>query len=133
MSPSAPPPVIAVFNSSDDLVEMLKILLETHGYLAVTSHIDDLRKGNLDLQAFVDQYRPSAVLYDLIPPYDRHWAFLDHLRRTSPLKGLPFVLTSTNARAARELAQRDEAVIEIVGRPFEFEELLEALRRVAQT
>ncbi len=131
MAAPTPRPVIAIFNSSDDMVELLRILLETHGYVAVTGHVNALRKGELDVKAFVEQYRPAAVLYDLIPPYDRQWAFLDLLRTSSPLKDLPFVLTSTNAKAARELAERSDTVIEIVGRPFEFDEVLAAIRRVA--
>ncbi len=131
MSVPTPRPVIAIFNSSDDMVELLRILLEGHGYLTVPGHVNDLRSGDLDLNAFVEQYKPTAVLYDLIPPYDRQWAFLDHIRTSSALSGLPFVLTSTNATAARELAQRSEKVIEVVGRPFEFDEVLAAIRRVA--
>lgn len=122
-------PVVAVFNSSDDLVELLRILLENSGFVAVTSHIDDLRNGKLDLQSFVTQHQPAAILYDLIPPYDRHWAFVDHLRRTSPLKNVPFVVTSTNAKMARELAGRTEPVIEVLGRPFDFEEVVAAIRK----
>jgi len=121
-------PVVAVFNSSDDLVELLRILLEDRGFVVVTGHINDLRKGQLDLQAFANQHKPAAVLYDLIPPYERQWAFLDHLRQTSPLRDVPFVLTSTNAKMARELAGRTENVIEVLGRPFEFEEILAAVR-----
>ena len=133
-SPSSVParPLIAVFNSSDDLVELLRILLEANGFVVVTGHIDDLRKGRLDLQSFVAQHRPAAVLYDLIPPYDRHWAFVDHLRQTSALRDIPFVLTSTNARMARELAGRSDHVIEVLGRPFDLEEILGALRKAVE-
>ena len=124
-------PVVAVFNSSDDLVELLRIAIESAGFVVVTSHIADLRRGNIDLQAFVAQHKPAVVLYDLIPPYERQWQFLDHLRETSPLKGLPFVITSTNAKAARELAGRDEHVMEILGRPFDLAEIVKVIRRTA--
>lgn len=122
-------PVVAVFNSSDDMVELLRMMLESNGFVVVSGHIADLRRAKLDLQAFVAQNRPAAVVYDLVPPYDRQWAFLDHLRQVSPLREVPFVLTSTNASMARELAGRTEQVIEILGRPFEMEALLAAVRR----
>jgi CheY-like chemotaxis protein len=125
-------PVVAVFNSSDDMVELLRMMLESHGFVVVSGHIADLRRGKLDLQAFVRQNRPAVVVYDLVPPYDSQWAFLDHLRQVSPLRDIPFVLTSTNARMARELAGRTEQVIEILGRPFEVDELLAAVRRAAE-
>lgn len=129
MMPVRTRPVVALFNSSDDLLELLRMLFEDHGYLAVTGHVNDLRKSTFDLHAFVEQHRPSVVLYDLIPPFERQWAFLDHLRTHSPLRGLPFVLMSTNECLARSLASRNEPVIEVVGRPFEFPVLLEAVRR----
>ena len=122
-------PLVAVFNSSDDMVELLRIVLEQHGFVVVTGHIDELRKGTRDLRAFVEQYKPAALLYDLIPPYDRHWAFVDHLRTTTSLKDIPFVLTSTNAAKARELAGREETVIEVLGRPFDLEEIVAVVRR----
>ena len=122
--------LIAVFNSSDDLVELLRIVLEQNGFIVVTGHIDELRHGKIDLRAFVEQYKPAAVLYDLIPPYDRHWDFVDYLRAVSPLKGIPFILTSTNAAMARQLASRSEEVLEVFGRPFDLDEIVKLARRV---
>jgi CheY-like chemotaxis protein len=126
---STKPTVVAVFNSSDDMVELLRVLLERHGFVVVTGHIAAIRKGELDLAAFVQQHQPDVVVYDLIPPYDRQWRFLEHLRSTSPLKSMPFVLTSSNAKATGELAGTDEQIIEILGRPFEFDALVEAVRK----
>ena len=122
-------PVVAVFNSSDDMVELLRVLFERHGFVVVTGHITSIRKGELDLSSFVAQHQPDVVVYDLIPPYDRQWRFLTHLRETSPLKPMPFVLTSSNAAATKELAGTDERIIEVLGRPFEFDTLVEAVRR----
>ena len=42
------------------------------------------------------------------------------------------MLTSTNAKATREAAQRDERVLEILGRPFDMDELLLAVRRAVE-
>jgi len=42
---------------------------------------------------------------------------------------MPFVLTSSNAAATKELAGTDEGIIEVLGRPFEFDALVEAVRR----
>jgi DNA-binding NtrC family response regulator len=131
--PDSPRKLIAVFNSSDDLVELLRIVLEQNGFVVVTGHISELRHGKLDIRAFVEQYKPAAILYDLIPPYDRHWAFVDHMRGVSPLKGVPFILTSTNAGMARQLAGRTEPVIEVLGRPFDLEEIVDAVKRTVGT
>lgn len=132
MSDPALRPVIAVFNSSDDMVELLRMMLESNGFVVVSGHVADLRRAKLDLEAFVNQNQPQVVVYDLVPPYDVQWAFLDQLRTVSPLRGIPFVLTSTNAAMARQLAGRTEQVIEVLGRPFDMDELLDAVRRAAK-
>ena len=132
MGDSTVRPVVAVFNSSDDMVELLRMMLESNGFVVVSGHIADLRRAKLDLEAFVKQNRPAAVVYDLVPPYDAQWAFLDHLREVSPLRQIPFVITSTNAKMARELAGRSERVIEVLGRPFDMDELLVAVRRAVE-
>jgi CheY-like chemotaxis protein len=123
------PPVVAVFNSSDDMVELLRVLFERHGFVAVTGHISAIRKGEFDLSAFVRQHQPDVIVYDVVPPYDRQWRFLDHLRQTTALKTIPFVLTSSNVAATRELAGTDEQIIEVLGRPFEFDALVDAVKR----
>lgn len=49
------------------------------------------------------------------------------------IDAIPFVIPSTNEKAARELAGRDEPVLEILGRPFDLDELLAAVQRVSGT
>ena len=122
---------VAVFNSSEDLIELLRLYLENAGYVVISGHIDEIRRDKLDLDALVRQHRPSVVLYDLIPPYERNWQFVDHLRTTSPLQDIPFIITSTNAKVARELGQRSEAIFEIFGRPFDLDEVVDAVRAAA--
>ena len=124
-----PPRCVAVFNSSDDVVELFRIALEYAGFVVVSGHIDDIRRDKLDLEALVRQHNPRVVLYDLIPPYDRHWRFVDHLRTTSPLRDIPFIITSTNSKVARELSDRSEPIFEVFARPFEIDEVVDAVRR----
>ena len=38
-------PVVAIFNSSDDLIEMLRDVLERQGFVAVSAHVDDVRRA----------------------------------------------------------------------------------------
>jgi hypothetical protein len=71
MPSNARPPVVAILNSNDDVVEMLRNLVEQAGFVSVHGHIDDVRRGRLDLINFVRQHDPAVVVYDLVPPYDR--------------------------------------------------------------
>jgi CheY-like chemotaxis protein len=120
---------VAVFNSSEDLIELLRLYLENAGYVVISGHIDEIRRDKLELDALVRQHRPSVVLYDLIPPYERNWQFVDHLRTTSPLRDIPFIITSTNAKVARELGDRTDVIFEVFGRPFDLDAVVDAVRR----
>ena len=123
--------VVMIFNSSDDIVELLKALFEREGFIVLAAHVDDVRRGRIDVQAFIEQHQPVAVLYDLIPPYDRHGRFLDHLRDSRALRGRLFVITSANAVAAREIAKPSEDVLELTGRPSELDAIVRLVTRAA--
>jgi DNA-binding NtrC family response regulator len=125
------PPVVALINSSDDLVELVRAVLERDGFVVMTAQPDDVRRGKIDVKAFIEQHQPVAVVYDLIPPFDRQWQFLNHLRQTPPFLGRAIILSSANGTAARELAGHNEHVFELLGRPSDLEAIVDAVRRAA--
>jgi DNA-binding NarL/FixJ family response regulator len=129
---SSKPPVVAILNSNDDLVEMLRHLLETVGFVTVTGHVEDVRRGSLDLVNFVKQHQPNVIVYDLVPPYDRSWNYLYLLRESEPLHGRPFVLTSVNAERAREVVGESEMVYEIVGKQADLDRIVAAVREASK-
>ena len=80
-------PVVAIFNSNDDIVEMLRFALEQAGLIVVSGHVDAIRRGQQRLSDFIEEHNPSVILYDVVPPYDRSWRLLEHLRDTPSLRG----------------------------------------------
>ena len=103
-------PVVAIFNGNEDVVEMLRVALEQVGMVVVSGHIDAVRRGEQRLSDFVAEHDPAAILYDLVPPYDRSWRFLEHLRDTPSMRGRRFVITSTNAQRAKDIIGAAEHV-----------------------
>jgi DNA-binding NarL/FixJ family response regulator len=128
----ASPPVVAVFNSNDDVVDMLRIVLQQGGFVVVTGHIIEIRDGKLDLPDFLQQHDPRVIVYDIVPPYDVNWAFLNHLRESEAMRGRRFVLTSTNADKVVELTHTCEQVHEVVGKPYDLDAIVEAVREAAR-
>src|SRR5207249_7396613 len=61
-------PTVAVFNSSQDTVELLRTALEAEGFQTVVGHIPDVKKGELDLVGFINHHAPAVVVYDISPP-----------------------------------------------------------------
>jgi CheY-like chemotaxis protein len=95
--------------------------------VVVSAHLDAIKRGAVDVEVFVRQHRPAVVLYDVPPPYDRHWTLLNHMRAMPAFSGIPFVLTSTNARRVAEIAGTETQVLEIVGNPYDLEQIVQAV------
>ena len=128
VTPPSAPDVVAIFNSSDDVIEMLRFALEREGFIAVTGHIGDIARGDLDVQRFVSQHQPRAIIYDIAPPYERNWRFLQHLRRMPEFAGREWVLTSTHEARVREFAETDQVIHEILGKPYDIDEIVRAVK-----
>jgi DNA-binding NarL/FixJ family response regulator len=124
-------PVVAILNSNDDVVELLRIAIEQAGLVVVSAHVDAVKRGDASLTEFVREHDPDVVLYDVVPPYDRSYRFLEHLRETS-LRNRRFVVTSTNAARAKELAGSDEDIYEIIGKPYDIDKIVTAVREAAR-
>ncbi len=120
-------PTIAVFNSSEDTVELLRTALEAEGFQTVVGHIPDVKKGELDLVDFINHHTPAVVVYDISPPYDANWRFLRLVRSSEPLQRREFVLTTTNKPALDRLVGDTEA-LEIIGKPYDLRRVIDAVR-----
>jgi DNA-binding response OmpR family regulator len=123
-------PVVAVINTNPDLVELLKARIEAAGFVVLVIHIAEIR-GGLDLESVLKQRDPRVIVYDVVPPYERNWRFLQHLRDTS-FKGRQFVLTSPNQQALAKLAGRDETIYEIIEDGTDIDAIVQAVREAAR-
>jgi CheY-like chemotaxis protein len=124
--------VIAIINTSPDTVGLLSELLERAGFLVVTAYTHSIRDGSVDLQAFLRTHRPRVIVYDIAPPYERNWQFLQHLRGTV-LSGFQFVLTTTNPSRVEPFVKGDERVYEVVDKTGTLDEILRATREAARS
>jgi len=123
-------PVVAVVNTNPDLVELLKARIEAAGFVVLVIHIAEIRAG-LDIAAVFAQHNPMVVVYDVVPPYERNWRFLQHLRE-SAIPGKQFVLTSPNERALAKLVGKDQRVYEILNDGDDIDAIVQAVREAAR-
>ncbi|HKW92544.1 MAG TPA: hypothetical protein VJX92_11630 [Methylomirabilota bacterium] len=120
-------PIVAVFNSSNDTVEMLRTILEAQGFHTIAGHISELKKGELDFISFIEHHRPAVIVYDVSLPYDTNWNFLKLVRSARPVQACRFILTTTNKPALDQLVGETEA-IEIIGKPYDLDRVVAAVR-----
>ena len=123
------PDVVAVINTSPDVVDMLRLTLEHAGIAVVSAMTWQVREGSVDLDRFMAQHHPRVVVYDVAPPYPNNWLLFQHIRAMPAMKNVHFVLTSTNAKQVEALSRgSQERVYEIVGKPFDLGEIVTAVR-----
>lgn len=123
--------VVAVINTAPDTVDLLKDALERAGFVVVSTYTHAVRTGEVDLDAFIRVHAPKVVVYDIAPPYERNWAFLQNLRRTA-LKDCRFVLTSVNSSQVSRLVARDDRIYEVVGHSDDLNAVVQATREAAR-
>ncbi len=92
-------PLIAIFNSRDDVIGAVRSALEDEGFATVTAHLAEIQNGTLDLVAFADEHDPDVIVYDLPRPYESHWNFLRLMKETNSLKDRAWVVTTTDKQA----------------------------------
>jgi DNA-binding response OmpR family regulator len=126
--PRLSPDVVAVLNTSPDTVELLRIALQHSGFTVVSGYIHDVRDGRLDLEAFVRQHEPMVVVWDISPPYDVQWKFFEHMRLRPACSQCRFVITTTNVTQLRKVAGPGQELHEIIGKPYDLEDIVAAVR-----
>src|SRR4051812_13802031 len=111
-------PVAAIFNTSNDVIDILRRALEPAGIVAVSVLTYRVRDGEVDIERFMRQHAPDVIVYDIAPPYDANWQLFQHIRQIPSIRELPVVLTSANTTQVRKLAGLNQEIYEVVGKPF---------------
>ena len=127
-----PPTVVAVINTNPDLVRLLRMNIERAGFVVFVIHIEDIKLGSADVDSLLRQHDPRVVVYDVAPPYDMNWRFLDHLRTSTGFTGRHFVLTSVNAERLQEIVGAEESVYEVVGLDEDIGQVVRAVKEASR-
>lgn len=122
-----PHETVAIFNTSEDTTELLRLVLEQAGYVAVSAFTTALRDGRVDLEAFMRQHQPAAIVYDIAIPYEPNWRLFEHIRDSPACEGVAFVVTTTNVKHVRAVAGEGPQLIEIVGKPYDLDLIVRAV------
>ena len=122
--------VVALFNASDDTIDMVQKLLTASGreQVLIWCHFADLKKGIIDFSKYIAKHNPEVVIFDISPPYDENWTFFKTMRDAKSMKGRGIVLTTTNKNRLDEVLGEDSHALEVVGRPKDLQQIDAAIK-----
>ncbi len=123
-------PVVAVINTSEEVITMLSMALDEEGFSVVgqLTRTVNFKREELSLQQFLADHQPQVVLWDIAPPYEENWAYFQSVQQGGAFSGRGVVLTTTNKRVLEQLVGATGA-IEIVGKPYDLDQIVGAVRR----
>lgn len=125
------PGVVALFNASDDTIDMVqKLLIQSgDGQSLIWCHFADLKKGVVNFQKYIEKHNPEVVIFDISPPYDENWNFFKTMRDAPTMQGRGLVLTTTNKLRLDEVLKEDSHALEVVGKPVDLAGIQTAIKR----
>src|SRR5438128_11092547 len=126
-------PLVAIFNSRDEVIEAIRSALENDGFATVTARLAEIQNGTLDLVAFIKVHAPDVIVYDLPRPYESHWNFLRLMKETTSLKDRLWILTTTDKEAREAAVGASDVVKIILGQPYGADDVVEAVHAALGT
>jgi len=126
------PIVVAIVNTNPDLVRLLRVNLESAGYVVLVIHIEDIKTAAGDVEAIIERHNPRVIIYDIVPPYDVNWRFFDHLRTTRAFQNRHFVITTVNISQVQRVVGKESVVYEVVGEASDIQQVVRAVREATR-
>jgi CheY-like chemotaxis protein len=111
---------ILVINHDQQVLALVRELLEDAGYRVATDRLDDATLDRVKL------LMPDLIVVDVVVDgQERGWPFVEQLKRDPSTAAIPVVLCTSAAQTASELGANLAALaIDVVLKPFAIDELV---------
>lgn len=121
--------IIAIINSTVDIVDIFTDCLEAEGFNCAGGLIPEFKRGHRDFVQFMTDHDPALIIWDLAPPYEQNVVFLRMVQNLKIMENRRWIFTTTNKEALKKFTS-DIAAYEIIGKPMDIEVLIEAVKKV---
>ena len=122
---------VAVVNSNEDIIDGIRLILSEEGFNTVSGHVVSFKRGKDDIVAFLKKNNPDVVMYDMAPPYEENWTYLQTIKNLKESKGRRFVVTTTNKNALKNLT--GAKAMELLGKPYDIKEVIKKIKKAASS
>lgn len=122
-------PVVAVINSTADIVEILEICLQSEGFNTTGGLIPEFKRGQRNMLEFIEEHNPDLIIWDLAPPYEQNIVFLEMIQDMKVMEGRKWVFTTTNKAALKQFSDKFKA-LEIIGKPMDLQVIIDTVKKL---
>ena len=120
---------VAVVNTSEELADLLEEVMRSEGWSTARGYTLDFKRGRKDVRAFFREHDPRVIVWDIAIPYDENWNLCQEIQRLPEAEERQFILTTTNIDVLQRLIGQEIPARELIGKPFDLEELCTAVRQ----
>ncbi len=118
---------IMIVDDEPDLLEVVKLILESDGYQVVTAN------GGQEALDKMEKEMPDLVLLDIIMPKMDGWEVFSRIKGNPKTHEIPVImLTAKDQRIDKLIGLHVVRVDDYITKPFGRSELLERIKRVLQ-
>jgi two-component system response regulator VicR len=118
---------IMVVDDEPDLLEVVKLILESDGYQVVTA------SSGQEALNIIEKEKPDLVLLDIIMPKMDGWEVFSRIKSNIKTHDIPVImLTAKDQRIDKLIGLHVVRVDDYITKPFGRAELLERIKRVLQ-
>jgi hypothetical protein len=109
--------IVALFNASDDTIDLIQTILTEAGggQSLVWSRFADLKQRIVDFEKFLTKRNPEVAIFDISPPYDENWQFVQAMRHSDVMRGRGWVVITSNKHHLDAMLGRDSEALELLG------------------
>ena len=122
---------VAVVNTSEEVAGLLRAVLQMEGYATVEAFTLEFKRGIKNFGEWAREHRPEVIIWDVAIPYEENWDLFLRISQSEEAAGIAFVVTTTN-KDALEMLVGPTPTCELVGKPFDLDHILDAVKRSAR-
>lgn len=116
---------IAYIEDDPDMVELVSLILQKHGY-----QVDGFTESR-EILPRLEYLKPELILLDLMMPYVDGMELYEEIKSREGMDEIPVVIISAMKRAVTEIEQQGTIRVEAcLVKPFTIAELLDTVNRI---